>query len=145
MTSAVGSLFVFQFAAPAFGLVITVNDAYGGYSLKENILAVETGEALKSIYDGNGKIMILTGSGLEQRVMVTSGIALSNFDEIIEHSTWKASYKEPWLYDRWMVITSHPGSDAITTTQYWLDRQGELDRYYRVVYENEYYRILVLR
>jgi hypothetical protein len=77
--------------------------------------------------------------------MVTSGIALRNFDEIIEHSTWKASFREPWSYDRWMVITNHPGSDAISTTQYWLDRENELDTHYEVVYQNEYYRIMVLR
>ncbi|MGI0014144.1 MAG: hypothetical protein ACREBU_11995, partial [Nitrososphaera sp.] len=122
-----------------------VNDAIGGYSVKENLLAEETGEALKSLYDGNGKIMILTGSGLEHRVMITSGIPLANFDEIIEHSTWKASFKEPWSYDRWIVITDHPGTDALTTTKYWLDRDAELAQYYKSVYENEYYRILVLK
>jgi 4-amino-4-deoxy-L-arabinose transferase-like glycosyltransferase len=145
LSSAVAALFVYQLFTPAFSAVITVNDAYGGYSVKENLLAIQTGEALKSLYDGDGKIMILTGSGLEQRIMVTSGIALRNFDEIIEHSTWKASFREPWSYDRWMVITNHPGSDAISTTQYWLDRENELDTHYEVVYQNEYYRIMVLR
>ncbi len=143
--AAVGALFVYPLLTPAFSAVITVNDAIGGYSVKENLLAEETGEALKSLYDGNGKIMILTGSGLEHRVMITSGIALANFDEIIEHSTWKASFKEPWSYDRWIVITDHPGTDALTTTKYWLDRDAELAQYYKSVYENEYYRILVLK
>jgi hypothetical protein len=145
MTAAISALFIYQLLTPTFGAVITVNDAYGGYSVKENLLAIETGESLRSIYDGNGSIMILTGSGLEQRIMVTSGIALRNFDEIIEHSTWKASFKEPWSYDRWMVITDHPGSDAISTTTYWLDKEDELAQYYRIVYENEYYRIMVLK
>jgi 4-amino-4-deoxy-L-arabinose transferase-like glycosyltransferase len=142
---AIGALFAFQLSTPFFSLVITVNDAYGGYSVKENQLAVETGEALKSLYDGNGSIMVLTGSGLEQRIMVTSGIALRNFDEIIEHSTWKPSFNEPWSYDRWLIITNHPGSDALTTTKYWLDRENELLRYYSVVYANEYYKIMLLK
>jgi 4-amino-4-deoxy-L-arabinose transferase-like glycosyltransferase len=141
----VGALFIYQLAIPAFAAVITVDDAKGGYSVKENQLAIKTGEALKSLYDGNGKIMVLTGSGLEQRIMVTSGIALRNFDEIIEPSTWKASFKEPWSYDRWLVITSHPGSDALNTTKYWLDRQDELATHYNTVYENEYYKIMALK
>ena len=143
--AAIGVLFVWQLSTPAFGAVVTLLDAKGGYSVKENVLAAETGEALKSIYDGKGSIMILTGSGLEHRVMITSGIPLRNFDEIIEHSTWKKSFKEPWLYDRWIVITHTPGSDAISTTQYWLDRQGELEVYYKTAYENEHYKIMVLK
>lgn len=143
--ASVGALFIYQIVTPVFPGVITVNDAYGGYSLKENQLAVATGEALRSMYDGEGNIMVLTGSGLEQRIMITSGIALRQFDEIIEHSTWKASFKEPWEYDRWLIITTHPGSDAIKVTKYWLDRQGELDKHYDVVYENEYYKIMLLK
>ncbi|HEX2615400.1 MAG TPA: glycosyltransferase family 39 protein [Nitrososphaera sp.] len=141
---AIGLLFASQLVMPAFSTVITMNDAIGGYSVKENQLAVKAGEALKSLYD-NGNIMVLTGSGLEQRIMITSGIALKNFDEIIEGSTWKASFKEPWAYDRWIVITSRPGTDALTTTQHWLDRQDELDQHYKVAYENEFYKIMVLR
>jgi hypothetical protein len=141
----VGSLFVYPLITPVYPGVITVNDAFGGFSQKENLLAVETGETLKALYDGEGSIMVLTGSGLEQRIMITSGIALKNFDEIIEHSTWKASFKQPWSHDRWLIITSHPGSDALNVTKYWLDRHDELERHYDVVYENEYYEIMRLR
>jgi 4-amino-4-deoxy-L-arabinose transferase-like glycosyltransferase len=144
LATAIGVLFVWQLLTPAF-IVPTYSDAIGGHSVKENLLAAETGEALKSLYDDNGNIMILTGSGLEHRVMVTSGIALRNFDEIIEHSTWKASFKEPWSYDRWMVITNKPGTDALSTTQYWLDRMDELETHYNIVYDNEYYKIMVLK
>jgi len=144
IATAVGVLFIWQLASPAF-IVPTYSDAIGGYYVRENVLAAETGEALKSLYDGNGSIMILTGSGLEHRVMITSWIALRNYDEIIEHSTWKASFKEPWSYDRWMVITNKPGTDALNTTQYWLDRMDELGTHYKTVYENEYYKIMVLK
>jgi hypothetical protein len=141
----IAALFAYPLITPVFPGVITINDAYGGFSQKENSLAVETGEALKSLYDDDGIIMVLTGSGLEQRIMITSGIDLKNFDEIIEHSTWKASFKQPWSYDRWLVITSHPGSDAMNVTRYWLDRHDELERHYEIVYENEYYEIMRLR
>jgi 4-amino-4-deoxy-L-arabinose transferase-like glycosyltransferase len=145
IVAAIGALFIYQVSSPAFSTIVTLNDAIGGYSVKENQLAIHTAEKLKSLYDGNGKIMILTGSGLEQRIMVTSGIALRYFDEIIEPSTWKASFQEPWSYDRWLVITNHPGSDAVNTTKYWLDRQNELSMYYNTVYQNEYYKIMVLK
>lgn len=145
IASIVAALFVYPLMTPVFPGVITVNDAYGGYSQKANLLAIETGEVLKSLYDGNGSIMVLTGSGLEQRIMITSGISLKHFDEIIEHSTWKASFKQPWSYDRWLIITSHPGSDAVNVTNYWLERHGELEKHYEVVYENEYYEIMRLR
>lgn len=145
VASTIVLVFIWQLASPVFIGVPTFSDAIGGYSVKENLLAVEAGEALKSLYDGNGKIMVLAGSGLEHRIMVTSGIPLRQFDEIIEHSTWKASFKEPWSFDRWLVITIKPGTDAETTTKYWLDRQDQLDIHYRLEYQNEYYKIMALR
>ncbi len=141
----IAALFVYPLVVTAASANITMHDAIGGYSVKENLLAKETGEALKALYDGDGKIMVLTGSGLEQRIMITSGIPLRQFDEIIEHSTWKASYKEPWSYDRWLIITSKPGTDALSTTKYWLDRLDQLADHYRIAYENEYYKIMVLK
>jgi 4-amino-4-deoxy-L-arabinose transferase-like glycosyltransferase len=145
VAAGIGMLFVWQVLTPAFSNIVTISDAKGGYSVKENMLAIETGEALKSIYDGKGNIMILTGSGLEQRIMITAGIPLKKFDEIIESSTWKTSFKEPWSYDRWIVITRNPGTDALTTTKYWLDRSEVLEKYYATVYENELYKIMVIK
>jgi len=142
---AIGILFIWQVLTPAFSNIVTISDAKGGYSVRENILALETGEALKSTYDGHGNIMILTGSGLEQRIMITSGIPLKKFDEIIESSTWKSSFKEPWSYDRWIIITQNPGTDALTTTKYWLDRLKVLETHYATIYENEHYKIMVLK
>lgn len=143
--SVVGMLFASQLAMPFFYTVVTINDAKGGFSVEENLLARDTGEALKSLYNGNGTVMVLTGSGLEQRIMITSGLPLKKFDEIIGGSTWKASFKEPWSFDSWLIITRKPGSDAISTTQYWLDRSDELLRHYRVIYENKYYTIMLLK
>lgn len=140
----VASLFIYQLLLPfALPGVITLNDALGGYNVKDNQLALKTGEALKSVYDGRGQIIVLTGSGVEQRIMITSGLPLRQFDEIIEGSTWKASFKEPWSYDRWMIISKHPAADAQSTTQYWLDRIDVINQHYRPVYENEIYIILV--
>lgn len=138
----ISSLFLYQLATPAFGAV-TFLDAKNGFFWKQNPFAAQAGEALRSLYDG-GNIFILTGSAQEHRIMLSSGIALRQFDEIIESSTWKASFKEPWLYDKWVVISNEPDSDAVNTTKYWMDRQDELNKYYDVIYENQYYKIMKL-
>ena len=79
-------------------------DARDGFFYHLNPSAVQAGEALGSAYDG-GKIMIMTGSAQEHRIMLTAGIPLGQYDEIVASSTWKASYAEPWRYDRWLVMS----------------------------------------
>jgi 4-amino-4-deoxy-L-arabinose transferase-like glycosyltransferase len=140
----IGALFVFQTSAIAFGMVPTYLDARGGFLFYVNPFAVQTGEALKSIYD-DGKIMIMTGSAQEHRIMVTAGIPLSRYDEIIESSTWKKSYTEPWLYDKWIVMSKEPDSDGVSATKYWQERRSEIDQHYTQVYENQYHEILRLK
>jgi hypothetical protein len=140
------SLFAYHLLLPvSWPGIIVLNDATGGYNVKDNRLAIKTGEVLKSAYDGRGKIMVLTGSGVEQRIMITSGIPLKQFDEIIEGSSWKASYKEPWSYDRWMIISKHPAADAQNVTQHWLDGMDKINQHYDTIYENEIYKMLVLK
>src|SRR6185503_5738215 len=140
LAALVTTFFIYQFLMAFIPQgVITLDDATGGFNVKDNRLAIETGEKLKTIYDGSGKIIVLTGSGIEQRIMITSGLPLRQFDEIIEGSTWKPSFKEPWLYDSWMIISNHPASDAQNTTQYWLDRMDIIKQHYVPVYQNEIY------
>ena len=79
--------------------VPTYLDARNGFALSLNPFAVQAGEALRSAYNG-GTIMMMTGSAQEHRIMLTAGIPLRQYDEIVESSTWKASYDEPWRYDR---------------------------------------------
>ena len=140
----IGVLFVFQFTSLAFG-VVTYMDAKSGFLFNVNPYAVQTGEALSSIYD-RGNIMMLTGSAQEHRIMITSGIHLLQFDEIIESSIWKKSFYEPWLYDKWLVISKEPNLDGVKTTKYWAqENRNELNDHYRSIYDNKYYEILVLR
>lgn len=124
--------------------VLTYMDAYGGYSTKDTQSAVDVGEYLRSYYD-EGRIMTLTGSGLGHRIMITSGIALNKFDEMADYSTWKDSFKSPWLYDRWLIISKRPVHDATSVITYWLEREDELLLYYKIVYENDNYKIMRLR
>jgi len=143
IAAVIGSLFIFQISSPAFGAVPTYLDARGGFFYKINPYTMQAGEALSSMYDG-GIIMMLTGSAQEHRIMVVGGIPLKQYDEIIESSTWKKSYSEPWLYDKWVVISKEPDSDGVSVAKYWQDRRAELDEHYRKVYESNYYEILSL-
>ncbi len=137
-------LFVYPWSLPLKGTVTTYNEGLSGFKYKMNPLAVQTGEVLRSVYDG-GHIIIMTGSAQEHRIMLTSGIHLNVFDEMIESSGWKQSSEQPWLYGRWMVIGKEPDSDGMPVVEYWKGKMNELERHYRKVFENEYYTILVLR
>jgi 4-amino-4-deoxy-L-arabinose transferase-like glycosyltransferase len=142
--AALVALFLAQLSTPALGGVATYLDARGGFFYKMNPYAVQTGESLASMYD-SGQIMTLTGSAQEHRIMVTAGILLKQYDEIIESSMLKKSFHEPWLYDKWVVIGKEPDSDGVKVAQYWQDHRSELDEHYRKVYDNQYFEILVLR
>jgi len=117
-------------------------DARGGFFYHLNPSTVEAGEALRSAYDG-GKIMIMTGSAQEHRIMLTAGIPLGQYDDIVASSTWKKSYSEPWQYDRWLVLSRDPDSDAVSAVEYWNARRAELFEHYDLAYENEFYEILL--
>lgn len=126
----------------SFSIVPTYADAKNGFNYKQNPHSVQIGEKIGSMYDG-GSIYVLTGSAQEQRIMISSGIDLKNFDDIIDSSTWKSSFKEPWLYDKWMLIGKEPDSDAIQVKQNWINNQDKIMKYYDLVYESDYYEIFV--
>jgi hypothetical protein len=144
IASVIGALFIFQISMVAIGAVPTYLDALGGFQYRVNPFSVQTGEALHSMYD-DGRIMIMTGTHQGHRIMVTSGIPLKQYDEIIEMSTWKDSYREPWLYDKWLVTSKEADADAVSAVKYWQDRRDELNEHYDMVYENQYHEILVLK
>ncbi|MEM3159993.1 MAG: glycosyltransferase family 39 protein [Nitrososphaera sp.] len=143
LAGVIAALFAFLPVILAFGAVVTLADAEGGFGYRETPFAIQTGEKLGSIYDGTGSIVIITGSAQEHRIMVASGIPLRNFDSIIESSTWKQSFREPWQFDNTlMVISKEPDSDGVEPAKYWSENRGELDLYYHTIYENQYYEIL---
>jgi hypothetical protein len=142
----IASMFVFYTAIPAFGAVVTLADAKAGFQHKQSPYSVETGEKLGTLYDGEGSILIMTGSALEHRILLASRIPLKHYDEVLDSSMWKESFQEPWRYnDRWVVIGKEPSPDAARAVQYWVEHREELDEHYLVIYENDYYEILKLR
>jgi hypothetical protein len=132
----------FSVVMVAAGEVPTYRDARGGFDYQPTPSAVQVGEKLKSTYDG-GKIVTLTGSGQEQRIMVTAGIPLGQYDELLTSSTWKGSYVEPWRYGRWLILSKDPDSDAESAVAYWNSRMSDLDTHYSVAYENADFKVLL--
>ena len=136
-------LFAYPLLTPIIGEVITFSDAKNGFLYNPNPFAVQTGDVLGSKYKGNGSIMMLTGSPQGHRIMSSSGISLRHFDEISGASIQNTSFYEPWLSDKWLVISKQHAADAKNTTVYWLNRQNVLDEHFKTAYENQYYKILV--
>ncbi|MBF8248406.1 MAG: PMT family glycosyltransferase, 4-amino-4-deoxy-L-arabinose transferase [Bacteroidetes bacterium] len=132
-------LFVFQWRTFSKE-VVTYREAQYGFRWKQNPSAVKTGELLRSIYD-EGTIAMMTGSAQEHRIMITSGIPLRQFDELIESSRWKKTYTAPWFSNRWLVMSKEPDTDAQSVLAYWNGREKELQEHYMTVYENEYFRV----
>ena len=144
VAAVIGVLFLFQIGALVFGTVPTFLDARGGFFYNTSPFAAQVGEALGSMYD-DGQIMIVAGSAQDHKVMVTSGISLRQFDEIIQLTMSKQSFYEPWSYSKWIVMGKEPDADAAAAYRYWQDRRDILDDYYAKVYENESYEILALK
>lgn len=130
---------------PLIGAV-TLIDARTGFEFQDSKSAVEVGQFLKSEYGGEGKIMVIAGSAQGQRIMISSWIALANYDQVLESSMWKDSFKRPWEHDnRWIVIIKSPGSDALKPWQYWDANRDILEeKQYELVFEDQYYKVLRL-
>lgn len=139
----VTGLFIFQVASPTFG-VVTYLDAYSGWSYKQSPHAKQTSDFLYENYD-DGKILIMTGSSQAHRVMISSGVDLVDYNEGIETFLHKSFFKEPWKYNKWIVIGLEPDSDSANAAKFWLDNIDTLKKHYEIVYENQYYKVFKLK
>jgi hypothetical protein len=137
-----GACLAFSVSMVVLDTVPTYLDARVGFRQQIFLSAAAAGDVLASEYDG-GRIMVMTGSPQEHRIMVNAGIPLAQYDEILESSTWKTSYREPWLHDRWLVLSKAPDADGVSAITYWRERRDQLNGRYQMVYENEYHEILV--
>ena len=155
------SVFAFQLLTSTFGVVwneetqqhdiqpymnsvVTYIDAQAGWVYKQNPYGIQAAEFFKSEYD-EGQIMIMTGSGQDQRIIQVSGIPLIKFDEMIEAHSSRPSFTEPWLTHKWLIIGLEPDSDSLDVVNYWKQRIDQLEQHYSLLYENKYYKIFVLR
>jgi hypothetical protein len=134
--------FTYQFLTPALGVVTFLN---ANYQFAVNrLFQIQTAEALASSYDGNSIIVIITGSSQQNNIMQASGIPLRQFDQILESGSYKDSFKEPWLHSEYIILGKKPDASAYSVAHYWLDRQPLLEKYFNTIYEDKYYKVMVL-
>lgn len=131
--------FAYQFATPVLGVATFLNaiNQFAG----SRPFQVQTAEMLSSGYDGKGMILLIAGSPQQNGLMQASGIPLKQFDPILESSSEKDSFKEPWKHAKYIVLAKKPDPSAKNVANHWLERQGLLNKYFNTIYENEYYLI----
>jgi hypothetical protein len=137
----IGALFLSQFIISST-TVVTFADALYLKSTGYRPFVAKTAEILESRYTG-GKVLMLTGSAQQNKIMQVSGIPLKSFDKILNGDAWKESFKEPWLHANYIIISKKPGPNGANVSKYWLERQNVLDQYYDVVYENKIYELMI--
>ena len=134
--------FAYQLLTPALGVVTFLN---ANYQYDEGRpFQIQAAEALATSYDGSSNIVIITGSSQQNMIMHASGIPLRQFDQILESGSYKASFKEPWIYSKYIVLSKNPDASAYNVTHYWLDRQPLLDKYFDTIYQDKYYMVMAL-
>jgi hypothetical protein len=132
--------FAYQIAlAPAFGVVMFLDGLYQFSGIRPFQLMVS--ETLSSTYDGKSRILIIAGSSQQNGIMLTSGIPLRQFDPILESGSYKDSFKEPWKYAKYMVLAKKADLSAKNLADYWMKRQGLLNKHFDTIYEDKYYWI----
>ena len=102
--------------------------------------AAALGERLPQLTK-KGSIELFTGSGLGERIMVSSGIPLRNFRLVV--SPGGLDLQGPLRNgDRYVVIGKVRLPDSRQTVDYWLSRREEFLRLYTILFEDEHYILL---
>ena len=102
--------------------------------------AAAFGEKLGVIHKG-GSVVLLTGSGLGERIMVSSSLPLKDF-HIIRFPGGQDILGPIRSGDRYVVIGKVRLPDSREAVDYWLSRREAFLRYYRILLEDEMYILL---
>jgi hypothetical protein len=119
--------------------VATYEDAskiFGGLSK----YAAGFGERLRSVHK-EGTIVLFAGSGLGERIMVSSGLPLRNF-HLIQYPGGLDIQGPIRSGDRYVVIGKVRLPDSREVVDYWLARRELFLQYYNIVFEDENYVLL---
>ena len=140
-------LFISQFFIPGFGIIPTFLDAQDQFYSKTRS-AIKAGDVLRSFYDSDSTVLMITGGFQQSRIMHSSGVNLNHFvniydDNIQKESFERESFKTPWAHAKYIIIGKEPDANAIKVVSYWLDKQNDLNRHYNIEYDDIYYRVLV--
>ena len=129
---------VVQLTLPAVG-VATYEDAAKIFSGLSHYAAA-FGEKLGSEYKG-GTIVLFTGSGLGERIMVSSGLPLKDF-KFIRVLGGEDILGPIRAGDRYVVIGKVRLPDSRQVVNYWLSRREIFLQYYTILSEDENYLLL---
>jgi len=102
--------------------------------------ATTFGEKLGSTYKG-GTIVVFTGTGLGERIMISSGIPLKNF-HLIQYPGGQDIQGAIRSGDRYVVLGKVRLPDSREVVDYWLARRELFLQYYDIVSEDENYVLL---
>ncbi|MGB6530836.1 MAG: hypothetical protein WBF33_22240 [Candidatus Nitrosopolaris sp.] len=107
----------------------------------------ETGKVAGKLYNGTGNIVLFTPNQVGQQLMFASGLHLKNFIDVATCYYWNTSKDTPWIYGQYLVLAK-PVLRETTTFEptlkiinYWQSKEATLLTYYRIIYENQYFKI----
>ncbi len=123
---------------------VAMKDAYAGFTWSQTGSSVKLAGVLKESYD-DGAILLLTGSGQGQRIMMHSELSLRDFQDVAAGELWTASTKEPWSHVKWIVWSKNPDPDVTDLMKFWSANWNNILQHYEVVYDNEHYSLLKLK
>ena len=103
--------------------------------------ATAFGETLGSKYKG-GSVVLFTGTGLGERIMISSSIPLKNF-HLIQYPGGQDIQAAVRSGDRYIVLGKVRLPDSREVVDYWLERRELFLQYYDIVSEDENYILLV--
>ena len=102
--------------------------------------ATAFGEKLGSVYSG-GTIVLFTGGGLGERIMLSSGIPLKNFHPIVYPGGCDIG-GAVMSGDSYIVLGKVRLPDSRQVVDYWMSRKDLVLQYYEVKFEDDKYLLL---
>jgi hypothetical protein len=129
-------IFQITFSNPG---VATFTDARR--SLSDNTrFAVALGDQLHSLYT-DGSILLLTGYGQAQRIMISSGLPLRTF-HIVYDPADENILGSPAHSEKYLVIGKNRTPESERIVNDWLLRREEFLQYYSITFESLHYLLL---
>ncbi|MCX6145536.1 MAG: glycosyltransferase family 39 protein [Ignavibacteriales bacterium] len=105
--------------------------------------AAAFGEKLGVIHK-RGSVLLLTGTGLGGRIMLSSWLPLKDF-HIVRYPGGQDILGSIRSGDRYVVIGKVPSPESREVVHYWLSRRGTFLRHYEILLEDDQYILLERR
>jgi hypothetical protein len=132
---------IVQLTVPAVGIATYVDASHIFHGPSKD--AAEFGEKIGAVHKG-GSVLLLTGSGLGGRIMLSSRLPLKDF-HVIRFPGGQDIQSAVYAGDRYVVIGKVPTPDSREVTRYWLSRRETFLRHYTILHEDKCYILLELK